>query len=145
MDELTRRSGAAPRDAAATHAPDRRRGGSSVLIVGHDTVILHGVATVLRRMGWSVEVAFRISSARDRLTGCCGDWLILDEDVTDGDGLDLLGWVREQRLPTRVLLVHDCCDPRRQASIAALCPDAVLEKPFDLESLVQALGDGHTR
>jgi DNA-binding response OmpR family regulator len=71
---------------------DRQR--SSILVVEDDVTIADLVQLHLRREGYDVAVAHDCASARADLEANERDLVLLDLQLPDGDGLDVLRWLR---------------------------------------------------
>jgi CheY-like chemotaxis protein len=98
---------------------------------------------VLRRAlahrGWEVSEATTIAEGLARLDlDRPFDCVLLDLMLPDGDGEVILRKVRTEGLPTRVVVNTATCDPARLREVSYGRPDAVLEKPYDLEGLCRA-------
>jgi DNA-binding response OmpR family regulator len=94
---------------------------------------------VLAAAGYDVEAVGTLAEARRRLDSA--QCLILDIELPDGLGTDLLRQVREQRLPVRVAVVTGTADKNLLAEAQALRPDALFIKPFRPDALLEWLGD----
>lgn len=60
---------------------------------------------------FNLEVAYDVSEALDKLTSKVYDVVILDYDLPDGDGFDLLRELRDRDVSTRVIFVSGYDDP----------------------------------
>src|SRR5262249_26961451 len=107
-----------------------------LLLVDQDT----GTRTVTRRMlalclpGWAIEEAGTLAEGLARLDPP-PDCLVLDLDLPDGAGEDLLRRVRVEHLPTRVVVSTGAGDARRLGEVSRLGPDALVPKPLDAAGL----------
>lgn len=95
---------------------------------------------VLRRLltmrGWDVLEA---TSIAEGLAGLDPppECLVLDLMLPDGDGETILRKIRDDRLPTRVVVNTGTHDPDRLSAVSELKPEALLQKPIDIEQLCQ--------
>jgi DNA-binding NtrC family response regulator len=101
-----------------------------------------GTRNVLRsiftRRGWSVLTASTVAEGlalldHDPRPG----FLILDLMLPDGEGEAVLKKVRRLNLSTCVAITSGMCDPVRLGAVSAMKPEAVLQKPIDLDGLFQ--------
>lgn len=70
--------------------------------------------------------------------------VLLDLILPDGDGLDVLKYIRSRNLKTRVAVITGNSDPSRLAEVQAAGPDLILSKPFLWETLVEFLDHADT-
>lgn len=70
-------------------------GGGRVLVVEDDGRVSEVLARVLARAGFCVSLAESAGEARRSFGDGCVDLVLLDLDLPDGDGLDLLAEIRE--------------------------------------------------
>lgn len=64
-------------------------------------------------------------------------FLILDLMLPDGEGEAVLRKVRALNLDTCVAITSGLCDPTRISAVSKLKPEALLQKPINLEGLFQ--------
>ena len=112
--------------------------GNRIVVVEDDRTTRNTLRSLFDRLGFEVSTAATISD------GFClmdppPDYLILDLTLSDGDGADLLRWVRSTKLPTRVAVTTGLNDPDRLGAISDLKPDGLLIKPVDVNDLCRAL------
>ena len=93
---------------------------------------------ILGRAGYRLAIAGDLAQAREMLGRLTPDLVLLDRHLPDGDGLDLVGTIREddrlRRVP--ILLVSASVLPRdQQAALDAGC-DGFLGKPVRVKPLV---------
>jgi DNA-binding NarL/FixJ family response regulator len=75
-----------------------------------------------------------VADALGRLTDP-PDWLILDLNLPDGLGLDVLDAIRAGGLPTRIVVSSATEDAALLAAVAAHKPDVIIPKPLDPDLL----------
>lgn len=112
------------------------------LIVDDDmpTVELIRSSVDWRRLGiGAVYTAYNITQAKKQLIETGADIVISDIEMPRGSGLELLEWVREQKLDTEFLLLT--CHERFDYAVNAVKLRAAefLLKPFDVEVMEAAL------
>ena len=107
-----------------------------MLVVEDDATTSDLLGYIFSHMGWEVTQAATVADALDRLDPP-PEVLILDLSLPDGDGIEVLRRVREGHLPTRVAVTtgHDLTS---LGSLADLHPDAVLQKPIEINDVCRA-------
>ena len=101
--------------------------------------------TVMRRMlalclrGWEIEEAGTLAEGLARLRPP-PDCLLLDLDLPDGAGEALLRRVRDEDLPTHVVVSTGNGDATRLGEVSCLAPDAFVPKPLDATGLTTICG-----
>ncbi len=81
-----------------------------------------------------------VDSVGDAITAMCTrlpDVVLLDVNLPDGTGWEVLRWLRAVR--HRVPTVVYSAVPLSQKRVAEFQPDAVLTKPFPMDSLVELI------
>ncbi len=109
-----------------------------VLVVDDNQLWCEMVATYLARDDHDVRSAFTLAEARGVLA-VGPQVVILDQQLPDGEGLDLAQEILEQGLPTRILMVTG--HPRIGDAVQALRLriDDYLSKPVELEVVRHAV------
>jgi two-component system C4-dicarboxylate transport response regulator DctD len=115
--------------------------GIRVLVVEDNAAIRSSLALFLEREGFDVVAVAEFARAQELIEKELFDTLITDLDLPGGTGLDLLLTARRIRPRMRSILMtgYGCSAVRNQASELGLL--AYLEKPFDPEELLSALGN----
>ncbi|MFC7454281.1 response regulator transcription factor [Insolitispirillum peregrinum] len=105
-----------------------------ILLIEDAEDVADAVAHSFRRGGHALDVAADLAQAEDALAVQDFDLLILDLNLPDGSGLDLLQRVRRrQATPVLILTARDAIEERVAALDAGA--DDYLVKPFDLREL----------
>jgi DNA-binding response OmpR family regulator len=94
------------------------------------------VGLILKRLGFEVAEAGTVAdavAALDRRP----DWVLLDLMLPDGCGTHVLRKAKSQA-QCRVCVVSGC-GPERLDAARALAPDAVFNKPLDVDRLLRTL------
>jgi len=112
--------------------------GQRIVVVEDDRATRIALRSLFSRMGYEVTTAATVADGFCLLDPA-PDYLILDLMLPDGDGADLLRWVRSTKLPTRVAVTTGLCDPDRLEALSALKPDGLLSKPVCVSELCCAL------
>jgi len=107
-----------------------------------DTVIVDDDASCralldkfLRVRGHITGCAASLAEARPLLSGECKR-VILDLNLPDGDGTELLRQIRDANLPIKVAVTSGFNDRLLMAEVSRLQPDAFFVKPVDLMELM---------
>jgi DNA-binding response OmpR family regulator len=111
---------------------------AQVLIVEDEAPLRHIVARNLERRGCRVVEAESVVEAEQalRTTGRQWDLILLDVNLPDASGWDVLRQLHERATPTPKVIVMSALRPA-QSRIEAFRPDAVLLKPFPIEALLR--------
>jgi two-component system OmpR family response regulator/two-component system response regulator QseB len=108
-----------------------------VLVVEDEPGIVSGLQTNLRRFGWAVDAAADIKTAWAALRSEPFDVMLLDLGLPDGDGTELLRWLRsasrqglpDPGLPVLIMTARDDVASRIEGLDAGA--DDYVSKPFD--------------
>lgn len=93
--------------------------------------------------GCEVRLAPDAQTGMKMLTEACPDILLLDLVMPVMDGMEFLRQLREEpkeRRPGKVILMTAHANPVPENNMEALGLDQVLEKPFRLHELAEAVG-----
>jgi two-component system response regulator PilR (NtrC family) len=111
-----------------------------VLIVDDEPDLLELVSLTLSRMGLRTRTAPDLATARRLLKSETFDLCLTDMRLPDGDGLDLVAWIQENRaaLPVAVITAHG----NVESAVRALKLGAFdfVSKPLDLGVLRKLVG-----
>lgn len=107
-----------------------------VLIVEDDPALAHAIDRSLSVRGYTTERAHDVATAVSRLKRSCPDILLLDIDLPDGSGWDVLRAVRSGSCWSTEVIVMSALRPNPRLVTELRC-EAVLEKPFPIESLLR--------
>ena len=122
---------------AGTRAPGSQ---PVVLIVDDEPDLLELISLTLSRMGFRTRTAPDLESARRLLKGETFNLCLTDMRLPDGDGLDLVAWIQENRpaLPVAVITAHG----NVESAVRALKLGAFdfVSKPLDLGLLRKLVG-----
>jgi CheY-like chemotaxis protein len=114
---------------AAAHANKCR-----VLVVEDDALTHTTLARVLEQAGHAVEAVGTVAGALLKLPDV--QCVVLDLNLPDGNGMDVLRRARELHLPVRIAVHTGIADPAVLRDVRALRPDALFLKPFDPFDLI---------
>lgn len=90
---------------------------------------------LLGRCGLNCDSAATLAEALDKL-GAVPKLVLLDMQLPDGDGVDVLRAIRERRLPVGVGVMTGCAEPDRLAELRTFIPDAIFIKPVDVTEML---------
>jgi CheY-like chemotaxis protein len=117
-------------------------GGARLLLCDDSPVERLALAHYLRREGYSVDEAGDGESALEQLKARPVDLLLLDLEMPDVDGFDVLNYVREHRKALPVILLSGLSPDEIQQKMSSL-HEAVLPplfiKPVDPNQLVEVV------
>ena len=118
----------------------RAMNGYRILIVDDDKASRDTLRRLFAHKGWVVTVASCVTEAMAKLDPppLC---VLLDLMLPDGDGEDVLRKVRDEGLPTRVVVHTGTEDPVRLALVKGLDADAMFQKPIDFDEVCRACED----
>jgi DNA-binding response OmpR family regulator len=108
---------------------------ANVLIVEDEDVLARSIARSLSNIGHDVIVSRTLEEGEQAFVARRPDLALLDMELPDGDGLDLLArWaIRDPELRVLVMTAH--ADPEYSARALKLGAHACVRKPMDLNDL----------
>ena len=122
-------------EAAPTRLPSR------ALVVDDSLVVAEVVTTLLRRTGWTVDVATSVGAALEHVRGVPYDLVVCDVCMPDGGGpaVYYAATTRRPDLASRFLFITGNVDDPEPWRFLAKIRAHVLEKPFTGRALRHAL------
>ncbi|HEX8524656.1 MAG TPA: response regulator [Tepidisphaeraceae bacterium] len=114
---------------------------SSVLVVEDDPSIRSGLMALLQMRGHSVATAGSVAEAASQLDADTPTHLVLDLNLPDGPGTEILQRIRIASLSVRVALVTGASDTSLMNEARTLGVDAVFIKPPDWDELLDWVSD----
>lgn len=109
-----------------------------VLVVEDERPLRRAFALNLEQRGYRVRDASDLSAA---LASCTAEWpdvLVLDVNLPDGTGWDLLRALAAQGKPQPAVVAVSAAMPGK-GRLAEFCPVAFLPKPFPIAALIRAV------
>jgi DNA-binding response OmpR family regulator len=106
-----------------------------VLVIEDNLELARNMESFLRREGYVCETTHALDEARDKIVSFKYDCVILDLMLPDGNGLELIEFMKDQRIESGILIVSakNALDDRvRGLDLGA---DDYLTKPFHLTEL----------
>jgi CheY-like chemotaxis protein len=111
---------------------------TSVLVVEDDAPTRKVMRKLLENRGFSVETAGTVAEAMDKVGGK-PDVVLLDLMLPDGNGGEVLEWMKHNAPRTPVSVLTGCYDPNVLKIVEAMHPDSVLMKPIAFPQILQHL------
>jgi len=113
-----------------------------VLIVDDDQESRNLLCEVLEANGYTVDAVADGSAAREALTRDCDQRIIIaDLQMPNETGLDLLRNLRQQNMKHDLILMSSFFSGRAREAAQELGAYALLDKPFRLSELLQAVAE----
>lgn len=103
-----------------------------ILLVEDNLSLSEGLATLLRQSGYAVDVVHDGASAEALAAAESFDLVILDLNLPQMDGLEVLRAMRARRNPAAVLILTARGTPEERVKGLDLGADDYLIKPFDI-------------
>jgi two-component system OmpR family response regulator len=125
-----------------SHVRRIHEGNPRVLLIGHDTQLSGTLARHIRECGFEVAVETTGRDALERLSNGAAEVVILDPELPDIDGMDVLLMARERGVVAPVLVVSRRSSVESRVAALDSGADDYLVKPFayaELVSRVRAL------
>ena len=107
----------------------------SILIVDDNVTLLQNIARSFTRCGYKVSTAIGINQARQILQDGETTAVLLDLQLPDGHGLDLLEELRAKSPDLPVIIISGANTPENRDRSCVLGVTAFLTKPFALSQL----------
>jgi DNA-binding response OmpR family regulator len=105
-----------------------------VLLVEDETPLRTIIARNLEQHGYRLMAVASVHEAVARMSATPPDVIILDINLPDGTGWEILRWLRTRDAHPAVI-VYSAVPPSRKR-VAEFHPDAVLMKPFPMDCLL---------
>ncbi len=110
--------------------------GAKVLLVEDDRLLAQSLKNYLETEGFEVTLAYSFSQAVDELERRRFDVYVLDVNLGDGDGIELLEYLRDFKDDTPTLIISALTDVSTIARGLGAGAEDYIKKPFDPEELV---------
>lgn len=118
----------------------------NILVVDDDSEMREEIAAVIRDEGFRVDTAGDGPSAKKKVEGGDFDAAILDLKLPGMTGFDILEYIRQKNLKTKVIIItgslldDDMPDEKlgdvKKNKKTLATADFVLKKPFDIRTLI---------
>lgn len=106
-----------------------------ILIVEDEERLSKNIFDYLRSANYVCDIAESFRAALSMIGGCDYDCILLDIDLPDGNGLQLLEQLRKAHRPDGVVLISNRCSVNDKIAGLDLGADDYLTKPFNLSEL----------
>jgi DNA-binding response OmpR family regulator len=117
---------------------------TTVLVVEDDPALQHAITRNLSVRGYATTSATTVAEALEQLRRACPDLVLLDIDLPDGSGWEVLRALRATCRPAPPAIVLSALRPNTRLVTELECA-AVLEKPFPMESLLRLAAEASGR
>jgi DNA-binding response OmpR family regulator len=106
-----------------------------VLVIEDEKELRKSVVTYLSELGYICESAVNQKEALDKINDYSYDCVLIDINLPDGSGLDVLKTIKEKKIETGIIIIsaNNSLDDRIQG--LELGSDDYLTKPFHLSEL----------
>ncbi len=108
---------------------------AAILVVDDEPGLLDFLRLLLEGEGYQVDTRQSLAEARRYLAEREPDLVLCDVLMPDGNGLELLGELRQRRSPPSVVMMTAYTSNRSAIEAMKLGADDYLSKPFDVEEL----------
>lgn len=112
----------------------------SILVVEDDATLARSIERNLSVRGYRTRSAGTVARALEALDRECPALLLLDIDLPDGSGWEVLRKVRAGTCADSTVIVMSALRPNPRLARELRCV-AVLEKPFPIESLLRLVAE----
>jgi DNA-binding response OmpR family regulator len=108
-----------------------------ILYVEDNPDLLHLTREMLERRGYAVTTAATLAEAREQMAGAPPDIILLDNNLSDGMGIDFLRELRKtSKIP--VIMVTSLSGAAQPEALEAGC-DEYVRKPYDRNDLMERI------
>jgi len=114
--------------------------GRRLLIVEDEAVLRKHLARLFTREGYEVATADSCAAARRLIRADRFDTALLDIQLPDGNGLELLAALDACQRPPRTVVMTAFSSPEHDAYARRLKVDGLLRKPLDLLHVIRTVG-----
>jgi len=113
---------------------------ANILLVDDQVDLLHALSTFLIMKGNNVEAVLSHEEARNALSLAVPDVILLDVRLKDGDGRELCKEIKEKHNPGIPIILLSA-SPQLLKNFEECYADDVIEKPFDLNNVLEKIND----
>lgn len=119
----------------------------SILIIEDDITFSLMLTTWLGKKGFEVVTSTSVSDAKNRMENVSLDLILSDLRLPDGDGIDLLKWIRERNTSVPLIMMTSYADIQTAVQAIKLGASDYISKPLNPDELLgkihDLLKDGH--
>lgn len=113
----------------------------SILIVEDDLTFSLMLTTWLGKKGFEVKTSSSVSDAKSRLENVSFDLILSDLRLPDGDGIDLLKWVKEKDAALPLIMMTSYAEIQTAVQAIKLGASDYIAKPLNPEELLGKIRD----
>ncbi len=110
-----------------------------VLVVEDNIELQRNITTYLENEGHVCECSSNLRDCRDRLTAFQYDILVLDLMLPDGDGIDIVRFIKDRKLTCGILIASAKDSLEEKVKGLNLGADDYITKPFYMTELIARL------
>lgn len=107
-----------------------------LLIIDDDGWTRYVLGRIMGQHGWRVSTAATVAEALE-LLGSAPACIILDLNLPDGSGAQVLQEIRKAGLTVRVVVSTAMTDESTLEAVRRLNPDAIVQKPVRMQQLLE--------
>ena len=108
----------------------------SILILEDDITFSLMLKTWLGRKGFEVSSVSSVSDARSRIEDASFDLILSDLRLPDGDGIDLLKWIKENNFVIPLIMMTSYAEIQTAVQAIKLGASDYIAKPLNPEELL---------
>ncbi len=109
----------------------------TILIIDDEEELCILLTYALSRLGYNIEYALNLEDAGEKLEQYQPDIVLLDINLPDGSGLDMIPSLKKQRAAFMVISAYE--DKKDQALREGAF--AFVKKPFDMQTITKSIVD----
>ena len=113
----------------------------SILILEDDITFSLMLKTWLGRKGFEVSSVSSVSDARSRIEDASFDLILSDLRLPDGDGIDLLKWIKENNFAIPLIMMTSYAEIQTAVQAIKLGASDYIAKPLNPEELLGKIRD----
>ena len=113
-----------------------------MLLVEDDLISAAAMNTILRRRGFEVFHVTTVAKGLEQLA-VQPAFVLLDLMLPDGNGTIILKYIREKKLPMRVIVTTAVHDGATLQAVQDLKPEVTMQKPIDILKLLSLMEPLH--
>jgi two-component system, NtrC family, nitrogen regulation response regulator NtrX len=114
-----------------------------ILIIDDEIEISHLLTRFLERKGFAVQSAGNIRGGKDLYQQQPYRYLILDINLPDGNGMELLPYFKSIQPYCDIIMVSAMASPQLQMQSRQLGALTMLGKPFSTQHILTLIESGH--
>lgn len=108
---------------------------SEILVIEDDINLAQTISLLLDNCGYLTQICRRISSAYEYLNSHQPELVILDRVLPDGDGLEIVEYLKESSFKTKIIVLSQKSEAINRIEGLSSGADDYLTKPFSAQEL----------